>query len=104
MNVSPTRDSAGIARGASGNHTGNGAIANVLLGFKPKYVVLINITDVVRFEKIDGMAANATVEIVGAAATGTTIDTTSAVVLNDNGFTISAAVNINTKAFVWFAY
>lgn len=103
MDDTATRESSGVARGCSGGHTGDGSICNVMLGFKPKHVVLVNITDVVRFEKIDGMAANATLEIVAAAATGTTIDTTGAVTLTDTGFTIAAAVNITDKVFVWFA-
>lgn len=103
MEDTATRDTAGIARGASGTHTGDGTLLTVTLGFKPQFVVLVNITDVVRFEKIDGMGANDTVEIVAAAAAGTTIDTSGAIVLTDDGFTVSAAVNISAKAFAWYA-
>jgi hypothetical protein len=103
MDVIANRDTQGLARGASGAHTGNGTLCKVTLGFKPQFVVLINVTDVTRFEKVDGMAANATLKIVAPAGTGTTIDTTGAVTLTEDGFTISAAVNAAAKDFVWFA-
>lgn len=101
MDDSATRTENGVARGNTGGHTGDGTILTVRLGFRPMHVVLVNITDVVRFEKIDGMADNATVETVTAGTT--TIDTTSAITLTDDGFTVAAAVNIAAKAFVWFA-
>lgn len=101
MDDTATRDTQGIARGCTGGHTGDGTILTVTLGFKPQHVTLINITDVVRFEKIDGMAANATLETLTAGTT--TIDTTSAITLTDTGFTVAAAVNINAKVFVWAA-
>ena len=101
MEDTATRDTNGIARGCSGGHTGDGTLLTVTLGFKPQQVKLINITDVVSFEKIEGMATAATLET---AADGTrTIDTTSAIVLTDNGFTVAAAVNISAKVFVWAA-
>lgn len=102
MNDSATRDTQGIARGCSGGHTGDGTLLTVMLGFKPQHVKLINVTDVVSFEKIDGMAAAATLET---AADGTrTIDTSGAITLTDDGFTTAAAVNISAKVFVWAAW
>lgn len=96
-----TRDTQGIARGCTGAHTGDGTLLTVLLGFRPQTVTLINVTDVIKFEKIDGMAAAATLET---AAAGTlSVDTTGAVTLTDNGFTVAAAVNISAKDFVWSA-
>ncbi len=101
MEDTATRDTNGIARGCSGGHTGDGTLLTVTLGFKPQHVTLINTTDAVRFEKIDGMADNATFETVTAGTS--TIDTTSAITLTDDGFTVSAAVNISAKVFVWAA-
>lgn len=103
MEDTATRSADGIVRGDCGTHTGDGTLLTVTLGYKPKFVVLVNLTDVVRFEKIDGMGANDTIEIVAAAATGTTVDTSGAIVLTDTGFTVSAAVNISAKNFAWFA-
>lgn len=101
MEDSATRTENGIARGNTGGHTGDGTLLTVRLGFRPMHIVMINTTDAVRFEKIDGMAANATFETVTAGTS--TIDTTGAITLTDDGFTVSAAVNISAKNFVWFA-
>jgi hypothetical protein len=104
MDDTATRDTQGIARGAVGEHTGDGTLLTVTLGFRPMHVVLINITDVIRFEKIDGMAANATLEIAPAADGVNTIDTSGAIVITDTGFTVAAAVNISAKVFSWVAH
>lgn len=101
MDDTATRDAQGIARGAVGTHTGDGTLLTVTLGFKPMHVVLVNLTDAIRYEKIDGMAATDTVETVTAGTT--TIDTGSAIVLTDTGFTVAAAHNISAKNFAWFA-
>ncbi len=102
MDDTATRNSQGIAHRAVGTHTGDGTLLTVTLGFKPMQVVLINITDVVRFEKIDGMATDASYE--SAAAGANTIDTSGAINITENGFTVSAAVNISAKNFAWFAH
>ncbi len=111
--VGAAREGQGIARGAVGVFTGDGTAVTVNLGFKPKYVKLVNLTDAVTFEKIDGMLATQTVKTTGVPAV--TVDTGSAIVLNANtpatataaastgGFTVSATAGINAKSFVWYA-
>lgn len=101
MEDSATRTENGVARGNTGGHTGDGTLLTVRLGFRPMHVVLINTTDATRFESIDGMPAGATFETVTAGTS--TVDTTGAVTLTDDGFTVAAAVNIAAKVFVWFA-
>lgn len=101
MEDTATRTENGVARGNTGGHTGDGTLLTVRLGFRPMHVVLINVTDVVRFECIDGMPAGSTYE--SAAAGANTIDTSGAITLTDDGFTVAAAVNITAKVFLWFA-
>lgn len=99
MNVSAAQKSEGIVRGARFAWTGDGTAAVVACGFNPTWAELVNITDTVKYEKIAGMAANATLKSTGTPTFG--IDTNSAITLNGDGtVTIPAAININGKAFV----
>lgn len=97
-----TRDTMGIARGVCGTSTGDGTALVVSLGFKPKMVVVYNQTDAVKWEKIDGMVDANSIKTV-TAGTQTT-DTTSAIVLSDTGFTLSAAANASAKSLAWAAF
>lgn len=99
ITVSPKRFSDGIARGQTGTFTGDGGVATVNTGYRPKRVVLINLTDVVQWEKIDGMTDAQCMKTVAAGTL--TVDTTSAIVLNDRGFTVPGSVAINAKSFVF---
>lgn len=95
------RHGKGIARGSCGKATGDGTALSVTLGFKPKHIVVINMTDGTRFEWIDGMANNATLKTVTAGAT--TADTTGVVTIAEKGFILNAATAATGKALVWFA-
>lgn len=111
--IAATREGQGIARGAVGTFTGDGTIVNVILGFKPKYVKLINLTDATVWEKVDGMGATQTMKTVTAGTL--TTDTSTAITLNANtpasataaattgGFSVSAAAGINAKSFAFYA-
>lgn len=100
MDDTSTRKANGIARGESGTTTGDGTALTVTLGYKPKRVTLINLTDAIRIEKIDGMTDAQTLQTVTAGTT--TVQTGSQIVLNDRGFVASAAVNANGKSLVWY--
>ena len=102
MNVSPDYRSAGVVNIATGTDTSDNTAAVVTLGFRPRYVKVINQTDVIIWEKIDGMAAANAIKVVTAGTT--TLDTGSAIVIDDNGFTISAGAAGNAKALAWVAY
>lgn len=101
MNDGADRNTFGVARGATGGNTGDGTALIVTLGFRPKAVVLVNITDVTKIEKIDGMADNATLQTVAAGTM--TIQTTSQITIDENGFVVSAAANANGKVLRWWA-
>lgn len=95
-----TRDAMGIARGATGTSTGDGTALVVTLGFRPKTVKLVNLTDNITWEKIDGMSDAQSMKKVAAGTT--TVDTTSAIIIDDNGFTTSAALAASSKSLVWY--
>jgi len=96
-----TQKSDGIARSESGTIVGDGTILTVTLGYRPQRVVLINVTDAIKFEKHDaGMLNTETLQTVAAGAQSTT--TSSQIVITDGGFVVTAAVFITAKVFSWF--
>jgi hypothetical protein len=97
----PSRSANGMVRNISGTATGDGTALVVTLGFRPQHVIVLNETDAIRWEKIDGQADANSFKTVTAGTL--TKDTTSAIVISDTGFTISAAAAANAKALVYFA-
>jgi len=93
----------GVARFASGyidpSATGSKVIT---LGFRPRYVLMINEDLVVRWEKLDSMADAACLKTVTAGTM--TYDTNSAIVIDDSGFTISSAAYGDGDNVMWIAY
>ena len=93
----------GIVNSASASWTGDGSAQTVTLGFVPLYVLMINETDVIRWEKIDPMAAANCLKTVTAGTT--TLDTGSAIVINSDGtLTISATASASAKAIKLVAH
>lgn len=102
MLASPSRKAEGIVRGSTGVITSDNTAITLNLGFVPSYFQLINKTDVIIWEKINGMLATETIKVVTAGTT--TLDTGSAIVFNTDGtVTISATAAGNAKALVWIA-
>ena len=101
-NVSASAQSKGIVNFASGSFTSDGTAAVVQLGFNPRWVKVVNTTDVIVWEKIAGMAAANSIKTVTAGTT--TIDTGSAILINTDGTaTISATAAGTSKAISWVA-
>ena len=97
-----TSQSNSISNFASGSFTGDGTIATLNLGFKPRYFKMFNATDVVVYEKWEGMVAANSIKTVTA---GTTTNDASAITLDSAGtVTIPAAINIAAKAISWVAF
>lgn len=96
-----TTQSGGRANIATGSFTGAGAAIDVELGFSPRYIKLINITDAISQEHIEGMPAGSVLNTTAAGAN--TIDTGSLILIEDNGFTVGAGAAINAKEYVWVA-
>jgi hypothetical protein len=97
-----TSRDAGITHLATGSITSDGTAITVTLGFKPRWVKVVNSTDAIIWEKIEGMAAANSVKTVTAGTT--TIDTGSAILINTDGtITISSTAAGTSKAISWVA-
>jgi hypothetical protein len=98
-----TSNSAGIVNFATGriDPTDNSAVV-VTLGFRPRHIKVVNEDLVVVWEKFEGMADAAAIKVVTAGTT--TYDTNSAIVISDNGFTISAAAAGDGDNVMWAAW
>jgi hypothetical protein len=87
----------GIVNSYTASWTGDGAAQTINLGFVPTHVIIVNETDVIRWEKIDPMAAANCLKTVTAGTL--TLDATSAIVVNSDGtLTLSAGLNASAKA------
>jgi hypothetical protein len=102
MNTSATSKSAGVVNLSSGSFTSDNTATIVTLGFTPRWIKVVNSTDVIVWEKLEGMAAANSIKTVTAGTT--TIDTGSAILINTDGtFTVSATACGNAKALSWVA-
>ena len=99
MDVMFTTQSAGRANAVTGSFTTDATAAEVTIGFRPRYVRVVNATDGIVWEWMEGMADDATVNIETALA----IDTSGAIVAGERGFTLSAAAAGNAKDMLFFA-
>lgn len=97
----PTSTSAGVINFATGDITSDSTAISVALGFTPRWVRVFNLTDVIVWEKVAGMGATQAIKTVTAGTT--TVDTGSAIVLTEDGFTISATAAGNAKSLIWLA-
>lgn len=104
-----TSNSMGVVNFATGSFTGDGNATTVTLGFVPRRVHLINVTD--RIEQIwqEGMAATTT---LNRAADGAGTANTSSLIVPKGtaatdtyrGFAVAAGAAVNAKAYVWSAW
>jgi len=106
--VAKTQDG-GVSNTAITNLVGDGTALNVNLGFNPRYVSIINVTDQITYEWYMGMAATQTLKTVAAGTR--TLDTTSAIVPrgtisggSPRGFGCPAAVNLAGKSLMVMAH
>jgi hypothetical protein len=101
-NVVATSKSASIVNFSSGSFTSDNTDTIVTIGFTPRWIKVVNTTDVIVWEKIEGMAAVNSIKTVTAGTT--TIDTGSAIIINTDGtFTLEAATVGSSKAISWVA-
>lgn len=90
---------------ASGKHLDDAATPAAFvatIGFKPRYVKFVNLTDRTIFEFFEGMAATHTLKTVAAGTV--TDDTNSAIVVSASGFTVAAANILQNKQYHWVAF
>jgi hypothetical protein len=100
--VTATSQSAGVTNFASGSFTSDNTITTVACGFRPRLVKVFNTTDVIVWEKFEGMGATTCIKTVAAGTT--TADTTTAITLTASGFTLAQAAVGNSKAISWIAF
>lgn len=84
----------------NGELVGNGTDRKIILGFKPKKVELLNVTDQVDYCKLQSMVDAKTRKEV-AAGDKTYVD---AITINADGFTIKASEYVAAKAYHYAAY
>lgn len=102
MAESATTQSMGIVNMATGGFTGAGAIVEVNLGFTPRVVEIFNATDAMQWKKTHNMPANTSIKTVTAGTQ--TADTTTAITIDTDGFSVSAALAASAKVITWVAY
>lgn len=89
---------------ATGTYTGTGSAISVTLGFKPKYIRIINITDGdVRAEYIDTMtAAHVALEVdSGSGTTDLSNATSNGITLSSSGFSVGTNSSLNESDKVY---
>ena len=97
-----TSNSAGVANVATGSFTSDNTDTVITLGFIPRWVKVVNSTDAIVWEKIEGMAAVDSVKTVTAGTT--TVDTGSAIIIGTDGtITLEAATVGSAKAISYVA-
>ncbi len=96
----PDGRSGGVINSAYGKFSGAGEAAIITLGFVPNYVKVINETDAIVWEVINGMTATK----VAKTAAAVTIETNSDIVINTDGtVTLSSTLAANAKVLAWYA-
>lgn len=98
---SATTQQGTVSNFATGSYTGDGTATVVSTGFLPRWVKVFNLTDATVWEWVEGFAATQALKTVTAGTT--TVDTGSAIVVGDRGFTVSATASASGKAIVWLA-
>lgn len=103
-NVAATSQSMGIANFASGSFTSDNTITTITLGFTPRFAKIVNTTDVIIWEKNEGMPAINAIKTVTAGTT--TMDAGSGVLFPTGTRTIvlAAATVGSAKAISWVAH
>lgn len=111
--VTYSSDTSGVSGFCVATWTGDGAAQELLPGFKPRMILLANITDNINDLYIEGMtstlgtqntAANGTVSTL-TSANGITVPATASTTANgQNGARLAAGINVNAKVYVAVMY
>lgn len=102
MQETATSQNMSVSNFATGTFTGDGTAIEVLCGFKPRHVKVVNVTDVEVWDKFESMTDAQSIKTVTAGTT--TIDTASAIVLTERGFTLLAAEFGSADVVHWAAW
>lgn len=77
------------------------AAVTITLGFKPRYVKFVNLTDRITDEWFEGMASASSLHAVAAGTL--TLETTNGIAVSGNTFTLTATTMVASKSFFWEA-
>lgn len=81
---------------------GAAADTTFTLGFTPRYVEFVNLTDRITNEWYHGMAADSALKTI---ATGVrTLETSAGITVTEGGFTVPAAMILASKTFAFIAH
>ena len=105
LSINTQVNSNGVNNLATGNMTSDAAAAvatTFTLGFNPRVIRFINLTDRITDEWYLGMTSPGSIKT---AAAGTqTLETTNGITVSGNTFTVPAGMLIASKVFVFVAY
>lgn len=80
---------------------GAAAAATFTLGFAPRKVRFVNLTDRIQDEWFEGMSAANSLHTVAAGTV--TLETTNGITVSGNTFTVTATTMVASKSFFWEA-
>lgn len=80
---------------------GAAAAATITLGFTPRYVRFVNLTDRITDEWFEGMASASSLHAVAAGTM--TLETTNGIAVSGPSFTVTATTLVASKTFYWVA-
>jgi hypothetical protein len=90
-----------LAVGRYLDSAGTPAAATLVVGFLPRYVKWLNLTDRIQYEWYEGMAADTTLKTI---ANGTrSLETTDGITVAATGITIDADIVLQNKQYTWEA-
>ena len=95
-------ESFGIVNFSSGSFTGAGNAVDIQVGFTPRYVKIVNWTDNITWEWLDG--APSTNALKSIAAGTNTVDATSGITVDLRNVYLTAALAANSSKFSWLAF
>lgn len=97
-------NSNGVNCFATGKIVSDGSAAaavTITLGFIPRYVRFVNLTDRITDEWFDGMASASSLHAVAAGTL--TLETTNGIAVSGSSFTLTATTMVASKTFYWEA-
>lgn len=101
-----TTNDGGVSNMAIGSFIGDGTDMQVTCGFLPRYLKLVNLTDLTEYEIFMDMAAGVALKTI---STGVRTNDASGILRKGSadgyrGFFVPLAININAKAFHYVAF
>ena len=102
----PTSVSAGVVNFATGSFTSDNTATTLTIGFVPRAIKVVNSTDTIVWEKIEGMAAANCTKVT---STTLSVETSSDILINTGVLTtgtvtLSQTLVGSSKAIAWAAW